>query len=250
MTYGTYLGKNGFNKQTEDLEKGNNQYLAKTSAKEHGDTSRLEKVAEKFLENLYNLAFRGGVHGVPGDAKTPRGKIACSALIPIFLGAGVHCAAAHTGNTTDIDYVGDYTTITIRGNVSDVSPDPYECLFADDGNLSKIGPGLALAAMVAEYESELQIAEQKAAKNINLGGEHKLPIDISEYADVDWSEVLEWDGKLHWPNSSRGRAEKGKVYIPILIPLTDAEESYYRDIYDGPKKPGDNRIFDDEIAIK
>ncbi len=249
MTYGTYLGKNGLNELTGDP--GSTPYVTKTSLKEHGNKSHLEAVAGKFLGKFYKWALRGGVRGVPSGEKTPFGRITCLASTALVLGTGVHCAAAHTENVTDIDYVGDNIIITIRGNGSDESPDPYDCLFADDGNLSKIGPALALAAMVAESESEkLLRAEKEAAKNINLDGEHKLPIDISEYADVDWSEVIEWDGKLHWPDSSMGRAEEGKMYIPKLIPLTDEEESYYRNIYDGPKKPRENRIFDGEIAIK
>ncbi len=252
MTYGTYLGKNRFNELTRDLEKGNGQYLAKTSVKEHGDTSRLEATVGTFFGKLYNLALRGGVRGALGDAETPHGKIACSAFIPVLLGTGLCSVAIPMVNAeTDADYIGGNIT-SIGGNMSDESPDPYECLFADDGNLSKIGPALALAAMVAENESKISLrAEKKAAKNVNLGGEHKPPMDVSDFVDADWSEVIEWEGMLYWPNSSMGRAEKDKMYIQELTPLNYEEDWYYRNIYDGPKKPRDNRIFDDdEIAIK
>ncbi len=252
MTYGTYLGKNGFNEQTGNLEKENGPYMTKRGLKEYANTSRLEATAREHLEKVYRWALHHGVHGVPGDAEISPRRITGSALISaLVLGVGVGGAAAHTENTTDINSVIGNIAITIRGNVSGESPDPYECLFADDGNLSQIGPALALAAMVAKYESEkLPRVEKEAAEIINLDGEHKPPMDVSKFVNADWSEVIEWDGNLYWRDGSMGRAEEGKMYIQELTPLTDAEESYYRNIYDGPKKPRDNRIFEEKIAIK
>ena len=255
MTYGTHdthhTGRMGFNEQTGNPEK-DNPYMTERSLKEYEDTSRLEATAREHLEKVYRWVLHHGVHRVPGDAEISPRRITGSALISaLVLGLGVGGAAAHTGNTTDADY-GDNITITIRGNVSDESPLPEDYLVTDDGNLSKIGPALTLAAMVAKYESEkLRRVEKEVAEIINLDGEHKYPpMDVSKFVNADWSEVIEWRGNLYWPDGSMGRAKEGHVYKQVIARLNDAEESYYRNIYDGPKKPKNNRIFDDEIAIK
>jgi len=92
------------------------------------------------------------------------------------------------------------------------------------------------------YKEEIQLAKQESQELMSKITAAIQTVSVSkevepivrapaskEYAlgDSRWSHVIDRNGRLSWPDSSRGMPESGRKYTCMLTPLSDEEKAQY-----------------------